>query len=149
MYFKSQLLKASNRHHKTFFSCQHLKVQAEKNSLQSVAEQPETSQPASEQRRRLFGDGQGRRDSGRAGGGGLLGRRLLVRDGGAVVEVGVNEALAASDVVDAADRRVSSVRQGITRLLLRDGVDPLVAQVSVQDVLTCSGDESHELTSGN
>lgn len=117
------------------------------NSLQSVAEQPETSQPASEQRRRLFGDRQRRRDSSRAGGGRLLGRRLLVRDGGAVVEVGVDEALAASDVVDTADRRVSSVRQGITRLLLRDGADPLIAQISVQDILTCSGDENNQLTS--
>lgn len=100
-----------------------------------MAEQPQTSQPASEQRRGLFGRSHRRRNSGRAGGGRLFGRCFLVRDGGAAVQVGVDEALAASDVVDAADRRVSSVRQRETRLLLRDGADPLVAQVSVQDVL--------------
>lgn len=110
----------------------------------SVAEQPETSQPASEQRRRLFGYSHGWRNSSRGGGGGsrLLGRGFLVRDGGAVVQVGVDEALAASDVVDTADGRVSSVRQRETRLLLCDGADTLVAQISVQDVLPCSGDQT-------
>lgn len=111
-----------------------------------MAEQPETSQPASEQRRRLFVYSQRRRDGGggggRAGGSRLFGHRLLVRDGGAVVQVSVDEALAASDVVDAADRRVSSIRQRVTRLLLRDGADSLVTQVSVQNVRTCSGDET-------
>lgn len=63
----------------------------------------------------------------------------MVRDGGAVVQVGTDEALAASDVVDTADRRVSSVRQRETRLLFYDGADPLVTQVSVQYVLSCSG----------
>lgn len=107
----------------------------------SVAEQPETSQPAAEQRRRLFGHGQRGRRRGGAGGRGLLGRRLLVRDGGAVVQVCVDEALAASDVVDAADRRVSPVRQGVTGLLLCDGADSLVTQVSVQNVVACGGDQ--------
>lgn len=108
----------------------------------SVAEQPETSQPASEQRRRLFGHSQRRRNSSRGGGGRLFGRCFLVRDGCAVVQVGVDEALAASDVVDAADRRVSSVRQRETWLLLCDGADSLVTQISVQNVLPCSGDET-------
>lgn len=108
-----------------------------------MAEQPKTSQPAAEQRRRLFG--RGRRGRSGRGGGRLFGRRFLVRDGGAVVQVSVDEALAAADVVDAADGRVSSVRQGETRLLLCDGADPLVTQVSVQSVVACSGDEtSHE-----
>ena len=108
----------------------------------SVAEQPETSQPASEQRRRLFVRSQRRRNGSRAGGGGLFGlSRFLVRDGGTVVQVGVDEALAASDVVDAADRRVPSVRQRETWLLLCDGADSLITQISVQEVVTCSGDE--------
>lgn len=117
-----------------------------------MAEQPETSQPAAEQRRRLFAHGQRRRRrSGGAGGSRLFGRCFLVRDGGAVVQVGVDEALAASDVVDAADRRVSSVRQGETRLLLCDGVDSLVTQISVQNVVACSGDEmsQHECRNRN
>lgn len=109
-----------------------------------MAEQPETSQPASEQRLGLFGYSQRRRHSSRGRGGGrLLGRCFLVRDGGAVVQVGVDEALAASDVVDAADRRVSSVRQRVTRLLFCDGADPLVTQISVQDVLPCSGEHGN------
>lgn len=108
-----------------------------------MAEQPEASQPASEQRRGLFGRSRRRRNSGGGGGGaGLFGRRLLVRDGCAVVQVSVDEALAASDVVDAADRRVSSVRQRETRLLLRDGADSLVTQIFVQNALPCSGDET-------
>lgn len=112
---------------------------------ESVAEQPETSQPAAEQRRRLFGRGRRRRNGGGGGGGGgggLFGRRFLVRDGGGVVQIGVDEALAASDVVDAADRRVTSVRQRVMRLLLCDGADPLVTQVSVKDVLPCSREET-------
>lgn len=101
----------------------------------SVAQQPEASQPATEQRRRLFGYSLRRRNSSRGGGRGLFGRCFLVRDGGAVVQVGADEALAASDVVDAPDRRVASVRQRETWLLLGDGADPFVTQVSVQNVL--------------
>ena len=110
-----------------------------------MAEQPETSQPSSEQRLGLLGHSQRRRhcSRGRGGRGRLLGRCFLVRDGGAVVQVGVDEALAASDVVDAADRRVSSVRQRETRLLLCDGADSLVTQISVQDVLPCSGEHGN------
>lgn len=100
-----------------------------------MAEQPETSQPASEQRCRLFCYSHRRGDSSRGGGSRLLGRCFLVRNGGAVVQVGVDEALAASDVVDSSDRRVSSVRQRVTWLLLCDGADSLVTQISVQDVL--------------
>lgn len=107
-----------------------------------MAEQPKTSQPAAEQRRRLFGRGHRGRSGGSGGGGGLLGRSFLVRDGGAVVQVSVDEALAPSDVVDAADGRVSPVRQRETRLLLCDGADPLVTQIPVQDVVACSGDET-------
>lgn len=51
------------------------------------------------------------------------------------MQVGVDEALAASDVVDATDRRVASVRQREARLLLWDGADPLVTQVPVQHLL--------------
>lgn len=61
------------------------------------------------------------------------------------MQVGVDEALTASNVVDAADRRVSSVRQRVTRLLLCDGADSLVTQISVQNVLPCSGDENKKL----
>lgn len=107
----------------------------------SVAEQPETSQPAAEQRRRLLCHGLRRRSSSGGGGGRLFRCCFLVRDGGAVVQVGIDEALAASDVVDATNRRVSSVRQRETRLLLCDGADPLVTEISVKDVLPCSGDE--------
>lgn len=118
-----------------------------------MAEQPKTSQPAAEQRRRLFGRGRRRRSGGgrggSSGGGGLLGPSFLVRDGGAVVQVSVDEALAPSDVVDAADGRVSSVRQRETRLLLRDGADPLVTQIPVQDVVACSGDDTSQHQCGN
>lgn len=55
-----------------------------------------------------------------------------------MVQVGADEAAAASDVVDAADRRRSAGRQTEGRLLLSDGADPLVAQVPVQLVSTCS-----------
>lgn len=65
----------------------------------------------------------------------------MVRDGGAVVQVGTNEALASSDVVDTADRWMTAVRQRERRLLFYDGADPLVTQVSVQYVLPCSGGE--------
>ena len=106
-----------------------------------MAEQPETSQPTAEQRCGLFGCSRRRRNGSRGGGGRLFGRCFLVRDGGAAVQVGADEALAASDVVDTADRRVSSVRQREAWLLLCDGADALVAQVSVQDILPCSGDE--------
>lgn len=105
----------------------------------SVTEQPETSQPAAEQRRRLFSLRW--RNSSRGGGSRLFGRRIVVGDGGAVVQVGTDEALAASDVVDTADRRVSSVRQREARLLLYDRADPLITQVFVQYVLPCSGGE--------
>lgn len=115
----------------------------ENSSTLSVAEQPETSQPASEQRRRLFGYSQRRRNSSGAGRSGLFGRRFLVRDGGAVVQVGVDEALAAPDVVDPADGRVSSVRQRETWLLC-DGADSLVTQISVQSAVPCSGDEAEQ-----
>lgn len=57
------------------------------------------------------------------------------------MQVSVDEALAASNVVNTTDRRVSSVRQRETWLLLYDGADPLVTQVSVQYVLPCSGGE--------
>lgn len=53
------------------------------------------------------------------------------------MQVCIDEALAASDVVDAADRRVSPVRQGVTGLLLCDGADSLVTQVSVQNIVAC------------
>lgn len=52
------------------------------------------------------------------------------------MQVGVDEALAASDVVDTTDGWVTSVWQRET-LLLHDGADPLVAQISVQDVVAC------------
>lgn len=107
-----------------------------------MAEQPQTSQPAAKQRRRLFGRSHRGRSGGSGAGGGLLGRSFLVRDGGAVVQVSVDEALAPSDVVDAADGRVSPVRQREARLLLCDGADPLVTQIPVQDVVACSGDET-------
>lgn len=50
------------------------------------------------------------------------------------MQVGVDEALAAPDVVDAADQLVPPIRQREARLLLCDGADALVAQVTVQDV---------------
>lgn len=96
-----------------------------------MTEQPETSQPAAEQRRRRFGCSPRRRT-----GSGLLGGSFLVRDGGAVVQISADETLAASDVVDAARSRVTSVRQRETLLLLCDGADPLVAQIPVKDVLS-------------
>lgn len=107
-----------------------------------MAEQPETSQQAAEQRARLFSYSLGRRNSSRGGGSRLFGRCFLVRDGGTVVQVSVDEALAASDVVDAPNRRMSSVRQRETWLLLCDGADPLVTQISVKNVLPCSEDET-------
>lgn len=55
-----------------------------------------------------------------------------------MVQVGADQAAAASDVIDAADRRRSAGRQTEGRLLLSDGADPLVAQVPVQLVSTCS-----------
>lgn len=51
------------------------------------------------------------------------------------MQVGTDEALAASDVVNATERRVSSVRQWETGLLLRDGVDTFVTEVSVQKLV--------------
>lgn len=53
------------------------------------------------------------------------------------MQVGADEALAASDMVDAADGRVTTVRQRETWFLLSDGADTLVTQIPVQDVLTC------------
>lgn len=50
----------------------------------SMAEQSESSQPPCEQRLGLFGRSRRRNGGGR---GGLLGRRFLVWDGGAVVQV--------------------------------------------------------------
>lgn len=101
-----------------------------------VTQQPQTSQPPSEQRGGLFvARGRGGRSAGGAGGRRLLRRRLLVGHGGAVVQVGTDEALAASDVVNATERWVSSVRQWETGLLLRDGVDAVVTEVSVQKLV--------------
>lgn len=51
------------------------------------------------------------------------------------MQVGIDEAPAASDMVDATERRVSSVRQRETGLLLRDGADAFVTEVSVQDLV--------------
>lgn len=50
------------------------------------------------------------------------------------MQVGVDETLAAPDVVDATDQLVSPVWQREARLLLCDGADALVAQVTMQDV---------------
>lgn len=51
------------------------------------------------------------------------------------MQVGVDEALAAPDVVHAAEGGVSSVGQREPGLFLRDAADALVAQVSVQKLL--------------
>lgn len=67
----------------------------------------------------------------------------MVRDGGAAVQVCVDEALAASNVVNAADGRVTSVRQRETGLLFSDGADPLVTQISVQRAVTCRRDRKY------
>lgn len=103
----------------------------------SVAEQFESSQPAAEQRCGLFVYTLSGRDSGRSGGRSLFGPHFLVRYGGCVVQVGVNVALAAPDMVDTTYRWVTSVRQRETRLLLRDSADALITPIHVQDVLTC------------
>lgn len=103
----------------------------------SVAEQFESSQPTTEQRRGLFVYTLSGRDSGRSGGRSLFGPHFLVRYGGRVVQVGANVALAAPDMVDAAYRWVTSVRQRETWLLLRDGADAIITPIHVQDVLTC------------
>lgn len=104
----------------------------------SVAEEPEASQQSAQQRLALFGGGLRRSGGGRrGGGGGLLGCSLLVRHGGAVVKVGVDEAAAASDVVDAAHRGVPPVRQGEAGLLFLHSADPFVAQTSVQNRSSC------------
>lgn len=85
----------------------------------------------------MFGCGRRRRRRrSQDGGRGLFRHCLVVRHGGVVVQVGVDEALAASDVVDATDGWVTSVWQRET-LLLRNGADSLVAQISVQDVVAC------------
>lgn len=57
------------------------------------------------------------------------------------MQVGADEALTPPDVVDAADGRVTSVRQREARLLFGDDADALVTLIPVQDVLTCSGDD--------
>lgn len=104
----------------------------------SVTQQPQTSQPTSEQRGGLLGAqrrSSRRRSAGGAGCSRLPRRCFLVGHGGAAVQVSVDEALAAADVVDAAEGRVASVRQREAGLLLRDGADPLVTQVSVQKLL--------------
>lgn len=101
-----------------------------------MTQQPQTSQPPSEQRGGLFvAWRRGRRSAGGAGWHRLLRRRFLVGHGGAVVQVGTDEALAASDVVNATERWVSSVRQWETGLLLCDGVDTFVTEVSVQKLV--------------
>lgn len=101
-----------------------------------VTQQPQTSQPPSEQRGGLFvARRRGRRSVGRAAWHRLLRHLFLVGHGGTVVQVGTDEALAASDVVNATERWVSSVRQWETGLLLRDGVDTFVTEVSVQKLV--------------
>lgn len=59
------------------------------------------------------------------------------------MQVGVDEALAATDVVHTADGRMSSVRQRVARLLLCDDADSLITQVPVKAVLPCSGQKQH------
>lgn len=102
-------------------------------SSSSVTQQPETGQPASQERRGRLGSA-GSRRSGRRLPAGCFHR-------GAVVQLAADEAPAASDVVDAAGGREA-------RLLLGDGADPFVAQVALQVVSTCSGDDGQETLIG-
>lgn len=108
---------------------QNLPLLLKASSTPSVTQQPQAGQPPPQQGARLLGAG--RRSSRRSGRGAGRppGRCLLVGHGGAAVQVGREQAPAASDVVHAAEGRVSSVGQREAGLLLRDGV---VAQVSVQ-----------------
>lgn len=91
-----------------------------------MTQQPEASQPAPQQG--LLGA-----ERGSSGGGGAP-AGLLEGHGGAAVQVSVDEALAAPDVVHPPQGRVSSVRQGEAGLLLRDAADALVTKVTLEDV---------------
>ena len=99
-----------------------------------MCQQLEPSDPAAQQRGLVGG-------LRRLGLRGLLGQCLLVGDGGAVVQLGVDEALAPADVVHAARQRPLGPRQRpvgqrVAGRLLGDGGDTLVAEVPVQRVLT-------------
>ena len=90
------------------------------------------------------GGGSGR--GGRRGDGGLAAGRLLVGHGGAAVQLGVDKAAAAPDVVHTPPPRqapppplVGQSQREAGRGLLRDGADALVAEATLQDVLGCRG----------
>ena len=70
------------------------------------------------------------------------------------MKVNVDEVTAAADVVDAADRRsvtIGSVCQPAGRALLSNGWDSLIAQVSVQELFPCGGQNitAHSESAGN
>lgn len=101
-----------------------------------MTEQPEPSEPAPDDgagfvplRRSGFGSWSG---SGRTLGRGFGCSGLVVGDGGAVVELCIDETAAAPDVVDTAERGLGSVRHRETLLLLQDGRHALVTEAPLE-----------------